>query len=196
MLDLCNRALATIGELDPIVSVDETTNKGRACKRFFDSAKNEVLRAYPWKFAVRFHELGGPLERTGFLPNNYLAYQLPPDNLRLIAIFGADGRRLTRPGAYELGAGGELWTNEAGPLAIQYISSAANIILADSLFNSALVARLASYLALALARSRTMASEMMSLYERELARARTVDSQERAAPVVEPGSWERAGWGE
>ncbi|GAB7024701.1 phage connector family protein [Salidesulfovibrio brasiliensis] len=186
---ICNRALAAIGVTDRISSIDEGTPEADLCKLHYDEVLREVLRVYPWNFARTFKNLGGPVE-TDLPPHWSHAYQLPPDCLRVWRVYGASGSEVVEPGAW-VRAGPRIFINEDGPV-IEYIRDEPDAGLYDSLFVAAVVARLGAELALGLAESRTMAAEMLSIFERRLMEARSVDSAENAPERRRSGGWETA----
>jgi hypothetical protein len=81
---ICNTALARIGVFQPIASIDEASQYGRACKAFYDDCRQQLLREIPWPFALRYETLAlvseDPNPDWGFayrFPANYLkCYQL------------------------------------------------------------------------------------------------------------------------
>lgn len=53
-VDICNLALSHVGVSTEIQDLDaERSKEAQACRRFFASTREEVLRAFPWPFATR-----------------------------------------------------------------------------------------------------------------------------------------------
>jgi len=52
-LAICNLALSHLAEGRPIASLSEATASARACTRFYTQVRDEVLREFPWPFALR-----------------------------------------------------------------------------------------------------------------------------------------------
>lgn len=57
VVEICNAALGNIGVQQTIASLDEKSKEASACKRFYEQARNELLRARNWPFATRFVQL-------------------------------------------------------------------------------------------------------------------------------------------
>jgi|SRR6185312_2525774 len=56
--DIANLALSHIGVANDISNLDsEKSNEARACNRFYDQARRQTLRDFPWPFAKRMATL-------------------------------------------------------------------------------------------------------------------------------------------
>jgi hypothetical protein len=62
----------------------ESSEEARACRRFFEPARDELLRSFPWPFATKWADLGlvtdGPTESGEEWGKSY---RMPPDCLRV-----------------------------------------------------------------------------------------------------------------
>lgn len=57
--DICNMALSHLGVAKEIANLDtETNQEAISCRRFYESARDTTLKAFPWPFAVRTVALG------------------------------------------------------------------------------------------------------------------------------------------
>ena len=84
--------------------------------------------------------------------------------------------------------GGKLLTNE-GTAKILYLARVEDVNLFDSMFVEALSARIAAELAVTLAESNTLYSNMMEMYQRKLADARSMDAQESGYREIIADTW-------
>jgi len=50
--DIANLALSLIGG-STITTIDDPTAQARACKKWFDTARDEALASHPWNFAIK-----------------------------------------------------------------------------------------------------------------------------------------------
>lgn len=58
--EICNMALSYIGISIELTDVDtDATAAAKACLRFYDTSRDDVLRAYPWPFATKIAALAG-----------------------------------------------------------------------------------------------------------------------------------------
>lgn len=56
--DICNMALSHLGVSDQITDLDtETSKEALACRLFYATSRDEVLRAFPWPFATIIEDL-------------------------------------------------------------------------------------------------------------------------------------------
>lgn len=84
-VEICNMALSHIGVGEEIQDLaTESSEEARACRRFYEPARDELLRSFPWPFATKWADLGlvasAPTEsgeEWGF------KYRYPSDCLKL-----------------------------------------------------------------------------------------------------------------
>jgi hypothetical protein len=158
-------ALGLIGG-EAIVSLTADSEASRKCALYLDQAVAEVLRAYPWNCATRLATLA-PLSETPAMKYSY-AYSLPAGCLRALWGEYTDIKfKIT---------GAKLLCNESS-MKLEYIALI-GVSEMDSLCCSALIAKLAAYLAFALTNSATMQKSMEGLYEKALLKAAIADAQE------------------
>lgn len=50
-IDVCNLALTNLGVGTEIATLDERSAEAKACNRVYETARDEVLRSFPWEFA-------------------------------------------------------------------------------------------------------------------------------------------------
>ena len=83
--DICNLALAALGDEATVVSIDPPEGSAQAdhCAQWYPSARDTVLEAHDWKFASR-RALGAAL--TSPTPTWSYAYAKPNGALRVVAV--------------------------------------------------------------------------------------------------------------
>ncbi|WP_448207287.1 hypothetical protein [Azospirillum sp. sgz302134] len=158
---------------DAVVSPEEDSAAARSCRRYYDGARDAVLRAYPWNCATRRAHLAAlsPPPPFGFDQR----YRLPDDCLTVRAIWGA-------PDAPWQIEGRELLTNVAAPLPIVYTARLDDESLFDPSLAAAVAARLAWDMASTLIDSQTAMDALEARYRRTLQEARQTDAAEGQLP--------------
>lgn len=92
--DIANLALGRLGIGQAIASLSEQSNPARICARFYNQCRQEVLRAFPWGFALRAEALALVSGQT--FPGWTYVYQYPDDCLRVHAVADSSGLRYAR----------------------------------------------------------------------------------------------------
>lgn len=88
-VDICNLALARLGDPATISSIDPPEGSAQAdhCARFYPMARDAVLTAHPWRFAITRKTLAKINEAPVGTDANY--FSLPSDCLRLVSVHDA-----------------------------------------------------------------------------------------------------------
>lgn len=92
--DIARLALGRLGIGQSIASIDDQVNPAILCKRFYDQCRQELLRAFPWGFALRYEPLAQVADQT--FPGWSYVYQYPDDCLRVHAVADSSGLRYAR----------------------------------------------------------------------------------------------------
>lgn len=92
--DIGNLALGRLGIGQAIASLSEQSNPARLCNRFYNQCRQEVLRAFPWGFALRYEALAEVSGQT--FPGWSYVYQYPDDCLMVRAVGDSAGIRYAR----------------------------------------------------------------------------------------------------
>lgn len=92
--DIANLSLGRLGIGQAIASLSEQSNPARICARFYERCRKEVLRAFPWGFALRAEALALVAGQT--FPGWTYVYQYPDDCLRVHAVADSSGLRYAR----------------------------------------------------------------------------------------------------
>ena len=173
---LCSRALIRLGAA-PITSFADGTAESEVAGALFAPARDALLSAYPWTFAV------GQVTLTKLVTPpvaDYAgAFQLPNDFLRAISAGnGGRGRGLH----YRL-ARGALHT-DADEVTLTYIFRPEEEEF-PPYFDSVLIARLATEFCIPLTENTSRAEALYRVSENEFARARQIDAQQDSPGRIE-----------
>lgn len=165
---ICNTALNRLGA-NTITSFTENSKEARLCNAEYQGIKDQLLRAHPWNCAISRAELA----QDSIPPSFGFTYQytLPTDPycLRVLQMetevinFKVEGRKLL--------------TNES-TAKIMYIGRVQDSEEFDALFIDTLSARIAFEFSFNITGSRTLQTDLFSLYSEKLALARSFDAQE------------------
>lgn len=170
-VQVANMALTSIGELQLLDSFEEDTTAARTCKAIFDILRDEVLEANDWTFARRHAVLA---LTTSTRTNWSYVYTLPADCLvpRLVEP-GVRPVVATIPFELELGddATSLVVATNQDDAELIYTARVTNPVLWTSHFVSALAARLAIQLGLALRKSPQFGALLANRYREVLAMA-------------------------
>ena len=183
-IDLCNDALATIGEA-PITALDQGTIPANNCQRFYASLRQAVLREGQWRFA----KARTSLAQDAVAPNYYWVYSftLPSDCLKVLpndptdrTSWAVEGRHLM------MNSLPSVYYPQISPLPqtayILYIKDVTDLNEWDAMAYQVFSARLASKLAAAIQRDMKRSQELLGLANALMLSALSTDGQE-ASPV-------------
>lgn len=82
LIDICNLALAGVGEGGLIASLDEDSEEASLCKRFLPEARDVLLQARQWGFALRRRQLVPvPKPEPSLYQHWKYCYVMPPEAL-------------------------------------------------------------------------------------------------------------------
>jgi hypothetical protein len=180
-VELCNSALLQLGQ-SAITSMDDASNAARLCKRFYPSVRDAVLRAYPWRCAIAFQNLG-LLAGVDAIPSTATAFsytfQLPvsPWCLRALLING------DRTLSWEV-IGRKLLCDESS-VNLRFIYRVTDPGNFDALLEDAISSRLASLLSFPITGNPEMSKTLYALYMEKLREARSIDSMEGSGEELE-----------
>ncbi|AOS80262.1 hypothetical protein Q5W_15435 [Hydrogenophaga sp. PBC] len=88
IVDICNTALAHLGNDNEISSIDPPDGSVEAgrCKRFYPIARKELIERFVWPFACKRQTLASVANPSEIWT---YAYQLPPDCIRPVRVLTA-----------------------------------------------------------------------------------------------------------
>lgn len=165
--DCLNDSLMMIGAAK-ITSIDDGSTNANACKIFYPSLRDSLIRSHHWNFALTRVELALDVAAPEF--GFAYAYTLPPDNLKVLDYGGAAPSTATFPYALWPGSryrpyykieSGKLLSND-GQAWILYLRRVTNPDEWDALFYQVVATQLASKLAAAIPKDMKKASELLS----------------------------------
>jgi len=187
-VDICNMALAAIGETQFIQSLTEGSTEADVCNLFYDKCRREVLESADWLFATKQTAIAEPsgVSRTGWDH----VYTLPADCARPIALL-ADGERVGtfvsgERHAFDI----QLDDDEDGRLlctdldidnddfeVLEYVAYVTYVPMMPELFVDALLWLLGSWLALSIQKDPKKAGALRGQYDTALSKAAAVQFQ-------------------
>ena len=165
-VSICNLALMLVG-IPGITSFQEENNNAKLCKTFFPVLRDRVLRDHTWSFATAFHELQA-LDERSLDPEYGTVCGLPGDVIRIIEI---EGNRPYRR------IGTKILVKEL-PATLIYTRRVEDPGLYDETFVEALQYLLAAEIGMSNTRDTQLIAMFRQEYEKRLALARSIDSQE------------------
>ena len=186
-IEIVTAALVAIGDIGDLQQVDDETPRGAKAAAVYPIARDALLVSHWWSFAMARAELRAD-RNTPLFGWNY-SYRLPADCLRVYRLNEAPSVR--HPWQVE---GRTLLADEPGPINVRYLRRAESEDDWPPYFVDAMVAELASRLALSIANTNAIAAAAATMARAKLADARWLDSQQSGKREAEPGPLERAHW--
>jgi len=180
---ICNLALNRVGE-EQITALTDDSKPARQCNLIYAPARDALLRAYPWNFAMARSELA-QLATTPDFEFDY-EYQLPNDCLRVWTLYDDAGDYVIE--------GRKLLTND-DEVYLKYIKKETDPTKFDAAFVTALYLRMAVQLAEVLASDTAMQKEIKDEYMFAIREAYRLDAIEGTLldETIEDTSWQEAG---
>ncbi|MBF0284555.1 MAG: hypothetical protein HQL51_08865 [Magnetococcales bacterium] len=166
-VSICNAALLMLGA-EPIASLNDGNNRALACRQFYADARDTVLRAYPWNFAIRRTAPARLAERPAYGFAYQYALPVNPYCLRILDLeesipFRVEGRNLLC---------------DAETVNLRYIARIEDPTQFDALFVEALSAYLAAQVCFPITRNTTRYEALLKVFHHKLDEAQRADTQE------------------
>lgn len=148
-VDICNLALARLGDNATVASIDPPEGSAQAehCARFYPVARDSLLEMHAWKFATRRVLLA---QLTTDTWNWTFAYAEPTGVLKLLAVLPASASSDADTQEYEAetdGNGTPIILTDLEGASLRYVAHVTDTTVFSPLFVDALAWLLASYLA-------------------------------------------------
>lgn len=175
-ITICNMALMAAG-IPPITSFDELNDNARLCKTFYPALRDRVLRDHLWSFATTYCELQ-KLNENSPDPEFPIVCSLPGDLIRIAGL---------QDDAVYKHMGSKILVQSL-PATLLYIRKVDNADAFDPAFAEALQNLLSAEIVLSASRDIQQAQYFRNEYERKLAIARSIDSQENSHALQNHGS--------
>ena len=188
--DICNLALAALGDEATVVSIDPPEGSAQAdhCAQWYPLARDTVLESHDWKFASR--RAAGAMLTTSVAPWGY-AYAKPNKALRVRAVLPAGASSNYNQGVIEnecpfdvetLEDGTEVIVTDQPDAVLCFTSAAVDVGKFPPLVVHAIARLLASYLAGPVLKGDTGRNEsraQLQLYNGWLLKAQTSDMNQQ-----------------
>jgi hypothetical protein len=176
-VEICNLALGRVKVTREIVSLTEGTTEANQCQRFYEHARDNVLRDFAWGFATRYRALALVADS----PNTEwrYAYRWPADCLApRYLVTGV--RNDPAPPPFEVGsdATGKLIFTDMGQAMLKYTATITDPVQFAPDFADAVAWRIGTDIAIPLGRSEQDRDHAIKMYGLALSTARTNASAE------------------
>lgn len=176
-IEICNIALGRIG-VENISRLDEESEAARTCRQYYDFARQNLLRQFPWTFAVRKVQLA-LLTTT---PEDYkYAYRYPAECLAVRTMYHSGCcDRIPKLNMYKIGSDEEgrvIYTNIEKAV-MEYTADIEDASLFDAQFIDALAWKLAAEIAFKLTGRMDIAQNAQQAYLAFASQAQTEDANE------------------
>lgn len=188
IMTIWNMALGWLGART-IASQDENTQEAVQCRLFWDSARRQTLRDYPWNFAQRRAWLAEIPVPEGWELQYRHAYALPQDCVKAARVL-EEGRRETRfVLGYDPAQGRGVLLSSAVSALLCYTADMPDISLGDDNFAHVLARRLAALAAVPLLKNnQSKVQELEQLYRAAIPNAVEADAGE-GREEEKPDAW-------
>lgn len=180
--DICNLALARIGEEAIMDITDDSIKSARACNVAFEPVAREVARMGEWNCLKKRVALAQIAEAPAF--EWEYQYQLPSDFISLVEVNGSDYHGQAQD-KWEIE--GRVLLTDAETANIRYIAYVEDTAQWDSLFSNAVAVLLAARIAVLIRQDENLATALIREFESvALPRARMKDGNERRVRRFDP----------
>lgn len=175
-VEMCNMALSKVGE-NFIRDIGENTKPAKLCALMFDPVRDAVLRAYPWRFAMKRWELSPVARKPLFGFEN--AFKIPSDCLRVVSVDGCV------PYARE----GDCFLSDVKAFRFAGVSRVAEESKFDAVFTEAFTTKLAAEMVMSLTSLPALKEQLNREYEALIAEARRTSAKEASQDVFGVHGW-------
>jgi len=157
-VDICNKALSRLGHTESISALSDNTLAAILCNRFYNEARESLLKLYPWNFAVKNYVALTEVTTESDDTFEYV-YEYPADCLRIIRLGTEDdaGEPVHNVFSVKMVKGTVLWTKrivtDVEDARVQYIYDVQDVDSMPAEFVKALSLMLATDLAAPLSSS-------------------------------------------
>lgn len=175
-IEICNVALRRIGVTE-IERMDEASEPARACSRFYDFTRRNVLQRFPWTFATRRVQLARVDEKA---PDFEYVYQYPKDALAVRLMYNDSFTGLPKKNEYRImssNTGRKIYTNIENAW-LEYTADVKDTSLFDDQFVEALSWKLAAEMAYSLTGNMNIANNCVQAYNVYMVEAAGSDAAE------------------
>lgn len=188
--EICNYALGHIGK-PTVTNIDtENSTEAKYCRRFWDMARQAVLRDHNWNFATKRRTLA---LLTHELDDFAYVYRYPTDCLKAQSIVNPAGKQQP-PIKFKVMQidGVTVIATDQAEAVLEYTVDETNPAVFDSQFIDGLAWRLAVYISGPLTRDKTLTQVCTTWYVNTINAAKTVDAGEGEPEDVADAPWVQA----
>lgn len=174
---VCNLALAEVGDSYSLTDINETSNQAAVCRLFFEPTRDYMLREHPWNFARQLSALSRLADAPPFGWDNQ--FQLPADFLRLVEFNGLDVWQVE--GSYQVAngpSGGLVLMTDDNRAEIIYVKRITDANLFDPLFVDALAKTLAARISTKISKDESVKDRLVAQAKAALGKAKQTDANE------------------
>lgn len=185
---ICNMALNNMGIGRVISKLTDTTEEARACRRWYENTRDQLLQEYPWNWCCAVTELAQAAEES---PLGAYVYIYPAQALRIRNIFPAGSKDTRSNWLIRRGADGrgKVIIADVSPAWAEYTVRVTDATEFPPLFADALSWLLASRLVLALkGDGEARRQDIMQFYAHSKERAVMTDANEGLREGVNVGA--------
>lgn len=189
-VDICNLALARLGDSATVASIDPPEGSAQAehCARFYPIARDSALESHAWGFALRRAVLAA---LSSDVWEWTCAYTLPTDVVRVLAVLPLTGASEAKSEPYSIEGDRVIRTNQEGA-SLRYVARITDTTLFSPLFVDALGWLLASHLAGPIIKGDAgvqMSRLCFQNYTVLVGQARASDANQRHVPPTHTPGW-------
>lgn len=193
-VDICNLALAHLGDNATIASLDPPEGSAQAehAARFYPMARDAMLEMHPWAFAARRAVLA---LRDDPRPPWRFVYSAPHDALRILTVRRVSAAHDTDTDPFEMESsedGDSIILTDTEEAMVRYVAYVTDASTFSPMFTIALSWHLASMLAGPMikgAEGATEAKRCAAMSQAYLASARTMDANQRHHRIDHQPGW-------
>lgn len=177
-IHIWNMALGFIGTRT-VASADENTPEAIQCNVFWDAARRQALRDYPWNFAQRRAWLATVPVPGGWEIEYSHAYTLPEDCLKALRVLGGGRREQRFVLAHDVERGGTVLLTGTADALLCYTADVQQVGVFDDLFQEVMSRKLAALVCVPLLKNNSgKMKELEQLYVAALSLASCANANE------------------
>lgn len=174
--DIFNLAMDYLDE-DIVANITSPNSDNEAIgERWYDTTRQEILRSYPWNFAIKRAILAADVETPAFGFDKQ--FSVPNDFLKLLTISDENNINIRRD-RYQFEDGKVLVSDSGDALNLRYVKDFVDVPAMDATFKTLLAAKIAFNIGYRFTESNTVMQRLQAQVELNLKAARNADGQER-----------------
>ena len=188
--DICNTALAYIGQTETITDYTSNTTASALCGRLYPIAYKNLMEEYPWSFAVKTATLTAVTDETS--EEYSFVYEYPSDCLRILKLIPCpDGQVIDYEVQYTLDGTTDVKRIfcDLEDAKVVYIMDIDNPAQFTSSFADALAWDLAVRLAIPLSADAKTIQMVQQFRQMAVSKAKLLNAKEQRKPINRPNRY-------